>query len=169
LPCVEGVFRNRFVGRTFIQSSDARVAAARSKYTPLRSVLQNKRVFLPEDSIVRSTTLRALVGMIRHRCEPKEIHVRVACPPIVAPCFDGINLWTIEVLFASRFLDTPDERREDEMADAIGVDSLRYLPIDSVSRSIGCERESLCTGCIAGEYPTKSGQRRYSKALRDRT
>ena len=87
LPCMEGVIRNRYVGRTFIQPNATRENSARSKYTLLLSVLSGKRVFLLEDSIVRSTTLKSLVHRIKENCGSKEVHVRVACPPIVGPRF----------------------------------------------------------------------------------
>ena len=169
MPCVEGIFRNRFIGRTFIQGSDTREAAARSKYTPLPSVLRGKRVFLVEDSIVRSTTLKALVGMIRKRCDPKEIHVRVACPPIIGPCYYGIDLSTIHELFAAQFSAPNEDAGQSRMAGELGVDSLRFLRVDDVSESIGIGLESLCAGCITGNYPTKSGSQRYAKAQYDFT
>ena len=87
-PCVEGLLRNRYVGRTFIEGGN-RGDKVRLKYTPLPEVLDGKRVLLVEDTIVRSTTMRALIGQIRERGRAREIHVRVACPPIVAPCFYG--------------------------------------------------------------------------------
>ncbi|MEM9703035.1 MAG: amidophosphoribosyltransferase, partial [Planctomycetota bacterium] len=104
LPCQEGLFRNRYVGRTFIEGSD-RANKARMKYTPVREVLEGKRVLLVEDTIVRSTTMRALVGQLRERGGVKEIHVRVACPPIVSPCFYGIDFATKGQLFAAKYLD----------------------------------------------------------------
>jgi len=165
IPCVEGIFRNRFVGRTFIQSKDTRIDAAKRKYTPLPSVLRGKRVFLVEDSIVRSNTLKALVHMIRTRCEPKEIHVRVACPPIVAPCFYGIDLSTVEELFAARFADPGDDREQGRMAKALGLDSLRYLRISDMANSIGMEQNALCTGCVSGSYPTAAGELLYRMFL----
>ena len=87
VPSVEGLMRNRYVGRTFIEGTADRAAKARLKYTPLPEVLAGKRVLLVEDSIVRSTTMRALVHEIRDRGGAREIHLRVACPPIIAPCY----------------------------------------------------------------------------------
>ena len=94
LPSVEGLIRNRYVGRTFIEGTADRAAKAKLKYTPLPEVLAGKRVLLVEDSIVRSTTMRALVREIRDRGGAREIHLRVACPPIIAPCFYGIDMST---------------------------------------------------------------------------
>ena len=95
-PAVEGLIRNRYAGRTFIEGGDDRASKAETKYTPLREVLEGKRVFLVEDSIVRSTTMTVLLQRIRQLGGAKEIHVRVACPPIIAPCFYGIDMSTIE-------------------------------------------------------------------------
>jgi amidophosphoribosyltransferase len=95
VPSVEGLIRNRAVGRTFIEGAN-RGDRVRLKYTPLREVLQGKRVLLVEDSIVRSTTLQSLLHHVRERGGAKEIHVRVACPPILAPCFYGMDMSTVK-------------------------------------------------------------------------
>ncbi|MCA9212767.1 MAG: amidophosphoribosyltransferase [Planctomycetales bacterium] len=167
VPCREGLIRNRYTGRTFIEGSGSRERAAKIKYTPLRHVLQNKRVILVEDSIVRSTTMRVLLDRIREEGAAKEIHVRVACPPIVAPCFYGIDMSTVSELFAPEFM--PDLQLTDEaqarMAKELGADTLRYLPVTSIARAIGVEANELCQGCITGEYPSESGQRLYQVAL----
>ena len=104
VPAVEGLIRNRYTGRTFIEGGTNRKAKAETKYTPLREVLEGKKVILVEDSIVRSTTMKVLLQRIRELGRAREIHVRVACPPIVAPCFYGIDMSTIDVLFAPTFL-----------------------------------------------------------------
>jgi amidophosphoribosyltransferase len=104
IPCVEGLIRNRYSGRTFIEGGGDRRRKAETKYTPLREVLEGKRVLLVEDSIVRATTLRVLLQRIRQYGQPSEIHARVACPPIIAPCFYGIDMSTIDELFAAKFL-----------------------------------------------------------------
>ena len=103
---MEGLIRNRYTGRTFIEGSGNRKRKAETKYTPLREVLEGKRVILVEDSIVRSTTMKVLLHRIRELGQAREIHVRVACPPIVAPCFYGIDMSTINELFAPQFLKT---------------------------------------------------------------
>ena len=86
IPSMEGLIRNRYSGRTFIEGGDDRRRKAEAKYTPLREVLEGKRVLLVEDSIVRSTTMQVLLDRLRTQGRAKEIHARVACPPIVAPC-----------------------------------------------------------------------------------
>ena len=102
VPSAEGLIRNRYSGRTFIEGTGTRANKAASKYTPLREVLEGKRVLLVEDSIVRSTTMRVLISRMRKVGRAKEIHVRVACPPIIAPCFYGIDMSTVSELFAPR-------------------------------------------------------------------
>ncbi|MBS0263481.1 MAG: hypothetical protein JSS02_16185 [Planctomycetes bacterium] len=168
VPCLEGLMRNRYVGRTFIEGKD-RAVKAKNKYTPLPEVLQGKRVLLVEDTIVRSTTMKALISQLRHRGLAREVHVRVACPPIVAPCFYGIDMSTVDELFAPRFLKgrplTPEI--EQEMARELEADSLRYLPLDSIARSVDTGRENLCQACLDSQYPTPAGERLYQIALED--
>ena len=105
IPSVEGLIRNRYTGRTFIDGASSRRQKAESKYTPLREVLEGKRVILVEDSIVRSTTMKVLLGRMRSLSRAREINVRIACPPIIAPCFYGIDMSTIHELFAPKFLE----------------------------------------------------------------
>ena len=161
-PSLEGLIRNRYVGRTFIESSD-RAAKVRQKFTPLREVMEGKRVLLVEDSIVRSTTLRTLIGEIRERGRCRELHVRVACPPIVAPCFYGIDMASVDELFAPQFLEngqlTP--AAEQAMADELGADTLRYLPTAAIAEAIGKPATQLCQACLDGTYPTPTGQHLY--------
>jgi amidophosphoribosyltransferase len=166
VPSREGLIRNRYAGRTFIEGAN-RIKKAETKYTPLRDVLEGKRVFLVEDSIVRSTTMRVLLHRLRSLGGAREIHVRVACPPIVAPCFYGIDMSTVDELFAPKFLrgrELNDEVQA-EMAAALGADSLRYLPVESIARAINMPSANLCQACITGRYPTPHGQQLYQIAL----
>ncbi len=167
IPCVEGLIRNRYTGRTFIDGASSRRQKAETKYTPLREVLEGRRVILVEDSIVRSTTMKVLLGRMRSLGLAREIHVRVACPPIIAPCFYGIDMSTIDELFAPAFM--PDglltEAAQAEMAARLGADSLRYLPVEAVARSIGFDDRELCQACITGRYPTPAGERLYEIAV----
>ncbi|MGD9646018.1 MAG: amidophosphoribosyltransferase [Pirellulales bacterium] len=167
VPSREGLIRNRYTGRTFIEGTDNRKSKVETKYTPLREVLEGKRVFLVEDSIVRSTTMKALLTRVRELGGAREIHVRVACPPIVAPCFYGIDMSTINELFAPRFMDEGPltEEVQARMAAALGADSLRYLPVESIARAINLDSDQLCQACITGEYPTACGQELYQVAL----
>jgi amidophosphoribosyltransferase len=167
VPSAEGLIRNRYTGRTFIEGTDNRARKAAVKYTPLREVLEGKRVILVEDSIVRSTTLRVLISRMRKEGKAREIHVRVACPPITSPCFYGIDMSTIAELFAPRFLrgDRPAEQVFAEMARELGADSLRYLPVESIERAVNRPADELCRACITGRYPTPHGQKLYQVAL----
>ncbi|MBN1909283.1 MAG: amidophosphoribosyltransferase [Pirellulales bacterium] len=166
VPSLEGLIRNRYSGRTFIEGGDTRRRKAQTKYTPLPQVLEDKRVLLVEDSIVRSTTMRVLIERIRKLGGAREIHVRVACPPIISPCFYGIDMSTIKELFAPAFLQGQplNAQVEAEMAREIGADSLRYLPVESVARAIGLDADQLCRACITGEYPTPWGQKLAQRA-----
>ena len=165
IPSVEGLMRNRYVGRTFIEGNADRASKARLKYTPLPEVLAGKRVLLVEDSIVRSTTMRALVHEIRDRGGAREIHLRVACPPIVAPCFYGIDMSRRDELFATRFIDMDGDgisaAAQQRMARELGADSLRYLPVEAIARSVSLSPDRLCRACITGRYPTAAGQQLY--------
>jgi len=171
VPSLEGLIRNRYLGRTFIEGGSRREDRVKMKYTPLPDVLRGKRVLLVEDTIVRSTTMQALITQLKdpERGGAKEVHVRVACPPIVAPCFYGIDMSTVSELFAPRFLHggelTPEV--EDQMARALGADSLRYLSLSAIARSVGKPPELLCQACLNGEYPTPAGKRLYQIALKD--
>ncbi len=162
LPSMEGLMRNRYVGRTFIQPDTTRKSSRNSKYTPLPAVLRDKRVFLIEDSIVRSTTLTGLAEELRRVGQAREVHVRVACPPIVAPCFYGIDMSTLGELFASKHLPAdydgvPTDADLATMAKVLNVDSLRYLPVPEVGPCLDVPGESLCLGCVTGKYPSKWG------------
>jgi amidophosphoribosyltransferase len=169
IPSVEGLIRNRYIGRTFIEGQN-RAERVQLKYTPLKEVLQGKRVLLIEDTIVRSTTMKVLLNDLRQRGGAREIHVRVACPPIVAPCFYGIDMSTIRELFAPRFIKgaRPTDAEQAAMAAELGADTLIYLPVEAVARCIGLSTEQLCRGCLTGKYPTPTGERLYQVSLRNR-
>lgn len=167
VPCLEGLIRNRYMGRTFIEGTN-REDKARMKYTPLPEVLSGKRVLLVEDTIVRSTTMKVLISQLRERGRAREVHVRVACPPIVAPCFYGIDMSSTGQLFAPKFMTAGDELTpeiEAEMATAIGADSLRFLSRQAISRSVELPVSSLCQACIDGHYPTEAGEMLFKEDL----
>ena len=166
VPSLEGLIRNRYVGRTFIEGNN-RGEKVRQKFTVLPEVLEGKKVLLVEDTIVRSTTMKELISQIRVKGRAKEVHVRVACPPIIAPCFYGIDMSTVSELFAPKFMDstTLTEEIEQKMADTLGADSLCYLPLDAIARSVDIDSKGLCQACIDGNYPTPAGQELYELAL----
>lgn len=166
VPSLEGLIRNRYIGRTFIEGNN-RADKVRMKYTPLPEIMEGKRVLLVDDSIVRATTLRELLALLKSRGRAKEIHVRIACPPIIAPCFYGIDMSTVSELFAPGFMSGPviTEEEQDAMAREIGADSLRYLPVEALSACVGLPASSLCQACVNGVYPTAAGAEMYQKAL----
>jgi len=169
IPCMEGIIRNRYFGRTFIEPEQSREASAKGKYTILPSVLHGRRVFLLEDSIVRSMTLKCLVRQMLTSGGVREVHVRVACPPVVSPCFYGIDMSTLDELFARPYVTRKtDGRLSPEslagMATALGVCTLRYLTIADVADTIGCTADSLCLGCVTGKYPTEWGNKLLIRA-----
>ncbi|MCA9080925.1 MAG: amidophosphoribosyltransferase, partial [Planctomycetaceae bacterium] len=167
-PCLEGLMRHRALGRTFIEGED-REEKARMKYIPLPEVLENKKIFLVDDTIVRSTTMKVLIEQLRDKGKATEVHVRIACPPIMAPCFYGIDMSEIGELFAPEHLSVGapiTEELEVRMAKALGADSLRYLPLDAIARSVGRPQEDLCQACLTAKYPTPAGNRLYDKCVK---
>jgi amidophosphoribosyltransferase len=113
--------------------------------------------------------MKVLLDRIRDLGCAREIHVRVACPPIIAPCFYGIDMSTVEELFAPGFMDGKiiTDHAQEQMAKELGCDSLRYLPVSSIARAINLDQEQLCQACITGQYPTENGQRLYGIALKN--
>jgi len=166
VPSLEGLIRNRYIGRTFIEGNN-RADKVRMKYTPLPEIMDGKRVLLVDDSIVRATTLRELLALLKARGRASEIHVRIACPPIIAPCFYGIDMSTVSELFAPGFMQGTviTAAEEQAMARFIGADSLHYLPVEALSACVGLPAESLCRACVNGVYPTAAGESLYQKAL----
>jgi amidophosphoribosyltransferase len=172
IPSREGLMRNRYLGRSFIEGAN-RSEVVRRKFTPIPEVLSGKRVFLVEDSIVRSTTLRVIVRLLREQGGAKEVHVRVACPPIMAPCGYGIDMSTVSELFAPKHFAEPcrGDLPADDLQKAeqdLGADSLRYLSVDALTNAIGLDENKLCLGCLIGKYPTVWGGKTYEEALRTR-
>ena len=142
----EGLMKNRYVGRTFIMpTQDERERAVRLKLNPIRSTVEGKRVTIIDDSIVRGTTSTQLVSLLRE-AGAEEVHVRIGSPPIVAPCYMGIDMATREELIAS-------DRSIEEIREAIGADSLAYLSTEAVAEALRASDADLCLGCVTGEYP----------------
>ena len=144
IPHAEGLIKNRYIGRTFIMpSQQKRKNAVKMKLNVIKSVVAGKRVALIDDSIVRGTTLKEIVGMLKH-AGATEVHVRITCPPIIAPCFYGIDMSTYEELVAH-------EKSVPEIGKYLGADSLGYLSIGGLKKVIGLP---VCTGCLNKDYPT---------------
>lgn len=147
LPYGEGLIKNRYIGRTFIMpTQEERETSVRLKMNPIKSELEGKRIVLVDDSIVRGTTSKALVDVLRE-AGAKEIHLRVGCPPIISPCYYGIAMATKKELIAS-------DKEVEGIRKTLGVDSLGYLSLESLVECIGIKKDELCTGCLTGEYPT---------------
>ena len=146
LPYEMGLIKNKYVGRTFIQPSQKlREKGVRMKLSPVRSIVNGKRVVLVDDSIVRGTTSRRIVDMLR-LAGAKEVHVRIASPTMTHPCFYGVDTSTLEELMLARM--SVEEARE-----TIGADSLAFLSYESTLRS-AVGRTDMCLACFDGKYPT---------------
>ncbi|SNR52558.1 amidophosphoribosyltransferase [Halorubrum vacuolatum] len=142
----EGLMKNRYVGRTFIMpTQDERERAVRLKLNPIRSTVEGKTVTIIDDSIVRGTTSTQLVELVRE-AGAEAVHMRIGAPPIVAPCYFGIDMATREELIAA-------DRSVEEIRERIAADSLAYLSIDAVAAALEASRADLCLGCVTGEYP----------------
>jgi amidophosphoribosyltransferase len=146
VPLAMGLIRNHYVGRTFIEPTQAiRHFGVKVKLNPVRSILEGRRVVLIDDSIVRGTTSRKIVKMIR-AAGAREIHVRISCPPSVSPCFYGIDTpRRAELIAATHTLD--------EVRKYIEADSLRYLSLEGLLQAVNSHRDRYCTSCYTGKYP----------------
>jgi amidophosphoribosyltransferase len=145
-PYIEGLMKNRYIGRTFIQpDQQIRAQGVKLKFNPLLANLNGRRVVLVDDSIVRGTTTKQLVAMLR-RSGAKEVHVRITCPPMRHPCFLGVDTASYDQLIAAN-LTVPQIR------EAIGADSLGFLSLDGLIAATERDRRELCTGCFTGKYP----------------
>jgi amidophosphoribosyltransferase len=146
IPYSEGLMKNRYVERTFIMpEQNDRSTGVMLKLNPLKSVIKDKRIVLVDDSIVRGTTMRQIVQLVRN-AGAKEVHVRVGSPPIRAPCYFGIDMKTRDQFAATG-------RSVDEIAKMLTADSLGYLSIEGLVDAIGLNANDLCLGCLNGEYP----------------
>ena len=148
LPFRHGLIRNHYVGRTFIEPSQAiRDFGVKLKLNPVRHLLEGRRVVLVDDSIVRGTTSRKIVRMVR-QAGAREVHVRISCPPTVSPCFYGVDTPTRGELIASNH--TVEEIRR-----FLEADSLGYLSVEALRKAVGDERGEYCYACYTGDYPTE--------------
>ncbi len=146
LPRDEGLIKNRYVGRTFIQpGQDLRKHGLRMKFNPLREVVEGKRLVVVDDSIVRGNTTRQIVSMLRD-AGAAEVHMRISAPAIRHPCHYGIDMSTSEEMVAHG-------RTEEEIAAELGCDTLAYLSLDGVYEAIRSTRETHCDACFSGDYP----------------
>ncbi|MBM7587564.1 amidophosphoribosyltransferase [Bacillus pakistanensis] len=152
IPYELGLIKNRYVGRTFIQpSQELREQGVKMKLSPVRGVVEGKRVVMVDDSIVRGTTSRRIVSMLK-AAGAKEVHVCISSPPIKNPCFYGIDTSTHEELIAS-------SHSVEEMREIIGADSLTFLSVEGTLEAVGrkdpSENRGQCLACFTGKYPTE--------------
>jgi amidophosphoribosyltransferase len=142
-----GLIRNHYIGRTFIEPSQAiRNFGVKLKLNPVRSLIEGQRVVLVDDSIVRGTTSRKIVRMVRE-VGAKEVHVRISCPPTISPCYYGVDTPTREELIAS-------SKSPEEICKFLGADSLGYLSLASLKQAVGDNEGRFCRSCYTGVYPT---------------
>jgi len=148
LPFQMALIRNHYIGRTFIQPEQAiRDFGVKLKLNPVRRLLEGKRVVLVDDSIVRGTTSRKIVRMVRE-AGAVEVHMRISCPPTISPCYYGIDTPTREELIASH-------NTVEQICEFLGADSLGYLSLESLRRAVGDPEGRFCTSCFTGSYPTE--------------
>ena len=147
IPLEFGLIRNHYVGRTFIEPKQSiRNFGVKIKLNPVREILKGKRVVLLDDSIVRGTTSRKIVNIVR-AAGAKEIHMRITAPPIIAPCYYGIDIPTRRELIAST-------KSVEEICRFIGADSLGYLSLEAVLKAVG-DKKQYCSACFTDNYPTE--------------
>lgn len=147
IPFRMGLIRNHYIGRTFIEPSQAiRNFGVKLKLNPVRNLLNGKRVVLVDDSIVRGTTSRKLVRLMRE-AGAKEVHMRISCPPTISPCYYGVDTPTKEELIAS-------SNSPEEVCKYLGANSLGYLSLTGLRLAVNDENGEFCTSCYTGVYPT---------------
>lgn len=154
IPYEDGLVKNRYVGRTFIEPEQMlRDRGIRLKLNPIRETLDGRRVILVDDSVVRGSTTRQLVEMVRG-AGAQEVHLRVSSPPYRWPCFYGMDTSDRNALLAAG-------RTEEEIRDFLGADSLGYLSLEGLTASIPNATQSFCTACLTGDYPTPVGSDKF--------
>ncbi len=147
LPYELALIRNHYVGRTFIQPTQAgRDAKVKIKYNPVREIIEGKSVVIVDDSIVRGTTTRGLVALVR-AAGAREVHMRVSSPPVTGPCYYGIDTPSREELIAAN-------NTVEQITEHLGVDSLGYLSLDGMLESVPSGPDGFCHACFSGDYPT---------------
>jgi len=146
IPYEMGLIRNHYIGRTFIEPDQAiRDFGARLKYNPVREAMEGKRVILIDDSIVRGTTMRKIVKMIRN-VGAKEVHLRITSPPIISPCFYGMDFPSRKELIAAT-------HSLEEIQTYLRVDSLAYLSVDGMMKAVQGTPQGHCAACFTAKYP----------------
>jgi len=146
IPIGEGLLKNRYVGRTFIEPDQRiRDLGVKLKFNPLPQMLEGKRIVVVDDSIVRGTTTPQVVGLLK-RAGAREVHMRICAPPLRYPCFFGVDMATRWELIAA-------QKTVPEVRDFIGADSLGYLSIDGLVKAVALPKDIFCMACFTGDYP----------------
>jgi amidophosphoribosyltransferase len=157
LPYVEGLIKNRYIGRTFISPNQPmRNRSVQLKFNPIVENLKDRRVVVVDDSIVRGTTTPRIVKLLRD-AGAREVHVRIMSPPIIDPCYLGVDMATHSELIAANL-------SVEQIREKIGADSLGYLSKESLLQATGRKRGEMCLGCLTGEYPETYDARRVPEA-----
>ena len=147
IPYCDGFIKNRYIGRSFIQPTQyMRENVVKIKLNAIKPNVEGKRIILVDDSIVRGTTIKRIIKILKN-AKAKEVHVRISCPPFKHPCFFGTDITDKESLIACNM-------NLEEIKDYIGADSLSYLPIDDLKKAINSKDTDFCVGCYTGNYPS---------------
>jgi amidophosphoribosyltransferase len=148
LPYIESLIKNRYVGRTFIMpEQNERELAVRLKLNPIKTNIYGKRIVLVDDSVVRGTTSKRIVRMLK-KSGAREVHLCIGCPPLISPCYYGVDFTTKDELVASK-------KSIEEISKIIGADSLHYISVEDLIEAIDKKREDICLACLTGEYRIK--------------
>lgn len=177
IPVMEGIIRNRYIGRTFIEGMN-RTERAYEKYSLIKSVLYGKKVLLVEDSVVRGTTTKVLVDRLKKEGGAKEVHVRVSCPPLKCPCFYGIDMTTMGELVAPNKMNQRElaaldedigEKTSSKISKAIHADSIAYQSLEGLVNGLALPggHRNICMACLNGKYPTYWGKKLFKIARRN--
>lgn len=146
IPFGEILIKNRYIGRTFIQPEQRiREMGVKIKFNPLKTIVKGKRIIIVDDSIVRGTTIKKIIHVLRE-CGAKKVHIRICSPPITDPCYFGVDTPERKHLIAA-------EKTVSEITNFIDADSLKYLSLTGLIRAARQKSNSLCTGCFSGKYP----------------
>jgi len=146
IPVSEGLLKNRYVGRTFIEPDQRiRDLGVKLKFNPLPRIIEGKRLVVIDDSIVRGTTTPHVISMLK-RAGAKEVHMRICAPPLRYPCFLGVDMATRAELIAA-------QKTVSEIGWHIGADSLGYLSVEGLLKAVGIAQSELCLACFTGDYP----------------
>jgi amidophosphoribosyltransferase len=158
VPYREGLIKNRYIGRTFINPDQIeRLKTIKLKLNALRSVISGKSIILVDDSIVRGNTMQKIVRLLKEK-GAKEVHVRISCPPIMHPCFFGVDFPSYSELVANS---NPIEK----IKEIIGADSLEYISLGDLVKATGLPKDEFCLACFNGAYPYDLGKDENSKLI----